>query len=64
MQADFSLEDQQTFNSVLPWALISEPKKSAKDRAGLLNMPRNSAKLLQEKVCLSLVSQQCKCFNT
>ena len=53
MHADFSLEDPNTFNAVLPWALISEPKKAVKDRAGLLNMPRNSAKLLQEKVCAS-----------
>ncbi|KAK3733355.1 hypothetical protein QZH41_013684 [Actinostola sp. cb2023] len=51
MNASFSLEDPDTFNSVLPWALVTaDSSQAARDRAGLINTHRNSAKLLQEKL--------------
>ncbi|XP_031550116.1 vacuolar protein sorting-associated protein 54-like [Actinia tenebrosa] len=51
MQPGFSLENPETFQSVLPWSLVTaEPSKAEQDRAGLMNTTRNSAKLLQEKL--------------
>ena len=51
MQPSFALEDPETFSFVLPWKMVtSEPSESKEQRQGLLDVPRNSAKLLQEKV--------------
>ena len=51
MHPSFSLENPDTFNSVLPWALVTaDSSQAAHERAGLMNVTRNSAKLLQEKV--------------
>ncbi|XP_048586401.1 vacuolar protein sorting-associated protein 54 [Nematostella vectensis] len=51
MNPHFTLEDPETFSSVLPWSLVTaDSSQAAQDRAGLMNAPRNSAKLLQEKL--------------
>lgn len=51
MNANFSLEDPETFNNVLPWSsVVTDSSQAEQDRAGLINAHRNTAKLLQEKV--------------
>ena len=54
MQSNFALEDPEIFNHVLPWNMVTQETKG-----GMREAPRNSAKLLQEKVwimnlCMSL----------
>ena len=46
MMPNFALEDPEIFNSVLPWSLVTQETNPEAARG----MPRNSAKLLQEKV--------------
>ena len=46
MMPNFALEDPEIFNSVLPWSLVAQETTHEAVRG----MPRNSAKLLQEKV--------------
>jgi len=43
---NFALEDPEIFNNVLPWNLVTQETTPEAVRG----MPRNSAKLLQEKV--------------
>lgn len=51
MNANFSLEDPETFNDVLPWSsVVTDSSQAEQERAGLINTHRNTAKLLQEKV--------------
>lgn len=51
MNANFSLEDPDTFNDVLPWSsVVADSSQAERDRAGLIQTHRNTAKLLQEKV--------------
>lgn len=45
MQSNFALEDPEIFNHVLPWNMVTQETKG-----GMREAPRNSAKLLQEKV--------------
>lgn len=45
MQSNFALEDPEIFNHVLPWNMVTQETKE-----GMREAPRNSAKLLQEKV--------------
>jgi len=45
MQTGFALEDPEVFNNVLPWNMVTQETKE-----GIRNTPRNSVKLLQEKV--------------
>lgn len=45
MQTSFALEDAEVFNNVLPWSMVTQEMKG-----GVKDIPRNSAKLLQEKV--------------
>ena len=45
MQTGFALEDPEVFNNVLPWNMVTQETKE-----GIRDVPRNSAKLLQEKV--------------
>lgn len=45
MQTSFALEDPEIFNNVLPWRMVTQETKD-----GVKDVPRNSAKLLQEKV--------------
>ena len=47
MQSNFALEDPEIFNHVLPWNMVKQETKE-----GMKEAPRNSAKLLQEKVWL------------
>jgi len=46
MMPNFALEDPEIFNNVLPWNLVAQETTPEAVRG----MPRNSAKLLQEKV--------------
>jgi len=46
MMPNFALEDPEIFNNVLPWNLVTQETTPEAVRG----MPRNSAKLLQEKV--------------
>lgn len=47
----FALEDPEIFNSVLPWSMVTqEPAESTRA------VPRNSAKLLQEKVVITVLN--------
>ena len=46
MMPNFALEDPEIFNSVLPWSMVTQETTSN----AVKGMPRNSAKLLQEKV--------------
>ena len=46
MMPNFALEDPEIFNSVLPWTLVTQETTPEAAKG----MPRNSAKLLQEKV--------------
>lgn len=48
MQTSFALEDPDVFNNVLPWSMVTQETK----REGVRDLPRNSAKLLQEKVTI------------
>ena len=51
MQPNFALEDPETFQFVLPWSMItSDPTKGKEQLQSSLDVHRNSAKLLQEKV--------------
>lgn len=45
MQTSFALEDPEVFNHVLPWNMVTQETKG-----GVKDAPRNSAKLLQEKL--------------
>lgn len=45
MQSNFALEDPEIFNHVLPWNMVTQETKE-----GMREAPRNSAKLLQEKL--------------
>ncbi|KAK2560887.1 Vacuolar protein sorting-associated protein 54 [Acropora cervicornis] len=45
MQTGFALEDPEVFNNVLPWNMVTQETKE-----GIRNTPRNSVKLLQEKL--------------
>ena len=47
MQTSFALEDPEIFNNVLPWSMVTQETKD-----GVKDVPRNSAKLLQEKVTI------------
>lgn len=48
---NFALEDPEIFNSVLPWSMVTqEPAESTRA------VPRNSAKLLQEKVVIIVLN--------
>lgn len=47
----FALEDPEIFNSVLPWSMVThEPAENTRA------VPRNSAKLLQEKVVITVLN--------
>jgi len=46
MQTSFALEDPEVFNNVLPWSMVTQETKGGVCK----DIPRNSAKLLQEKV--------------
>ena len=52
MMPNFALEDPDIFNNVLPWSMVTqEPADGARA------VPRNSAKLLQEKVVITIVTR-------
>lgn len=51
MQTSFALEDPEIFNNVLPWNMVTQETKE-----GAKEVPRNSAKLLQEKVTLIFIA--------
>lgn len=51
LMPNFALEDPEIFNSVLPWSMVTqEPAESTRA------VPRNSAKLLQEKVVITVLN--------
>ena len=50
MMPNFALEDPEIFNSVLPWSMVTQEPAE-----GVRGVPRNSAKLLQEKVMIVIV---------
>ena len=54
MQTGFALEDPEVFNNVLPWNMVTQETKE-----GIRNTPRNSVKLLQEKVSEIMASNNC-----
>ena len=54
MQTGFALEDPEVFNNVLPWNMVTQETKE-----GIRNTPRNSVKLLQEKVSKIMASNNC-----
>ena len=57
MMPNFALEDPETFSVVLPWSMVTrETTKGVQERLGSLEVPKNSAKLLQEKVRRGLIS--------
>ena len=52
MDANFSLEDPETFRNVIPMAKIDTVDPKHRHRHALLTAPKNSLKLMQEKVIL------------
>ena len=51
LMPNFALEDPEIFNSVLPWSMVTqEPPENTRA------VPRNSAKLLQEKVVITVLN--------
>ncbi|XP_064484279.1 vacuolar protein sorting-associated protein 54-like [Ornithodoros turicata] len=46
MQPDFSLEDPETFNTVIPWSAFNAAARNSKEHKG----PRQTSRLLQERL--------------
>ena len=52
MDANFSLENPETFKYVIPLARTDTIDPKHRNRNALLTVPKNSLKLMQEKVTL------------
>ena len=50
MDANFSLEDPETFKYVIPLTKIETFDAKHRNRTALITVPKNSLKLVQEKV--------------
>ena len=56
MDANFSLEDPETFKYVIPMTLLDAVDAKYRNRSALITVPRNSLKLMQEKVIRRLLT--------
>lgn len=56
MDANFSLEHPETFKYVIPLTRMDPVDVKNRNRNALMNIPKNSLKLMQEKVCNNLPS--------
>jgi hypothetical protein len=50
MDANFTLEDPETFKYVIPMTLLDAVDAKHRTRNALITVPKNSLKLMQEKV--------------
>ena len=50
MDANFTLEDPETFKYVIPMTSLDTADAKHRNRNALITVPKNSLKLMQEKV--------------